>query len=66
MAERSGGWLIALVVALVGLAGVIGGAVITSYFNHLDKKADVDTKMIELSVGILRAEATDQTRPMGD
>jgi hypothetical protein len=64
MAERSDGWLIALVVAVVGFAGVIGGAAINSYFNHLDKAADVDTKMIELSVGILRAEATDQTRPL--
>jgi hypothetical protein len=57
--ERSG-WLI----AVVGLAGVIGGALINNGFNYLDKKADVDAKMIELSVGILRTEATPDTRPL--
>jgi len=57
--DRSG-WLI----AVVGLAGAVGGAIATSAFSYLNNKADNDAKMIELSVGILRAKPTDETRPL--
>jgi hypothetical protein len=59
MADRSG-WLI----ACVGVCGVIGGAAITGAFNHLAHKSDLDAKMIELSVGILRAPPTPETTPL--
>lgn len=43
---------------------MIGGALINNAFNYLDKKADIDAKLIELSVGILRSQVTDETRPL--
>jgi hypothetical protein len=58
-ADRSAWWL-----ALAGAIGVVAGAAITGTFNHLDHKGDFDAKMIELSVGILRAEPTPETIPL--
>ena len=57
--DRSG-WSI----AVAGAVGVVAGAVATGIFNYLSHRADIDAKMIELSVGILRAEATPDTRPL--
>jgi hypothetical protein len=57
--DRSG-WPI----AIAGVIGAVAGAVATGAFNYLDHKADIDAKMIELGVGILRAEPTDETRPL--
>ena len=52
-------WLV-----LAALGGAIGGALITGAFNHFDHNRDVDAKMIELSVGILRAAPTPETTPL--
>jgi hypothetical protein len=57
--DRSAWWL-----ALAGAIGVVAGAAITGAFNHLDHEGDFDAKMIELSVGILRAEPTPETIPL--
>lgn len=58
-ADRSAWWL-----AAVGAVGVVGGAAISSTFNYFEHKSDIDAKMIELSVGILRAEPTPETAPL--
>lgn len=57
--DRSG-----LSIAVAGVVGAVAGAVATGIFNYLNHAADIDAKMIELSVGILRAEATPETRPL--
>jgi hypothetical protein len=58
-ADRSG-WLL----ALVGVSGILGGALITGAFNYFDHQRDLDGKMIELSISILRAEPTSETIPL--
>jgi hypothetical protein len=40
------------------------GAIVTGGFNYLSHQGDLDAKMIELSVGILRAEPTPETAPL--
>lgn len=57
--DRSKWWL-----AVVGAAGVISGALVTGLFNYLEHKSDVDAKMIELSIGILRTQPTSETIPL--
>ena len=57
--DRSAWWL-----ALVGTAGVVAGALVTGVFNYFDHQRDLDAKMIELSVGILRADPTPETKPL--
>ena len=51
-------------VAVSGAVGALLGTVITATINHFDHKADMDAKMIELGIGILRAESTPETRPL--
>jgi len=46
------------------VAGAVIGAAITSWFNYLSHQNDLDAKMIELSVGILRANVTEETIPL--
>jgi hypothetical protein len=60
-ADRSGWWI-----ALAGTTGAIAGTLITGTFNYLDHKSDIDAKMIELSIGILRAQPTPETTPLRD
>lgn len=50
--------------AFAGVAGAAIGAGITSGFSYLSHQYDLDAKMIELSVGILRAEVTQETIPL--
>jgi hypothetical protein len=57
--DRSPLWL-----ALAGVVGAVVGAGITGGFNYLGHRGDLDAKMIELSVGILRAEPTPETVPL--
>ncbi len=59
MPERKLGEHTALWVALAGVVGALTGAVITGGFNYLSHQHDLDAKMIELSIGILRADPTD-------
>jgi hypothetical protein len=63
MADSSGGST-AATVALVGLLAAILGAIVTGGFNYLSHQGDMDAKMIELSVGILRSEPTPETAPL--
>jgi hypothetical protein len=60
MDQPKGGLLLALVAA----GGVVVGAVVTGAVNYLGHQHDLDAKMIELSVGILRAEPTPETAPL--
>jgi hypothetical protein len=57
--DRSAWWL-----ALVGALGAALGAGITGGFSYLGQKGDLDAKMIELSLGILRAKPTPETEPL--
>jgi hypothetical protein len=50
--------------AIAGVIGVVAGAVVTGAFNYVSHQGDLDAKMIELSVGILRAEPTPETIPL--
>lgn len=50
--------------AFAAVLGAIGGALITGGFNYLSHQNDLDAKMIELSVGILRAAPTPETTPL--
>jgi len=59
MPEKSAGWL-----ALAGTIGAIAGAVVSGVFNYLSHRGDLDAKMIELSVGILRSTPTPETTPL--
>jgi uncharacterized protein (DUF1778 family) len=59
MPEKSAGWI-----ALAGTIGAIAGAVVSGVFNYLTHRGDLDAKMIELSVGILRAAPTPETTPL--
>jgi hypothetical protein len=51
---------------LVGAIGVVGGAAITGIFNYVSHKGDIDAKIIEIGVGVLRAEPTTETMPLRD
>jgi hypothetical protein len=57
--DLSAWWL-----ALAGVIGAVAGALVTGAFNYLDHQRDLDAKMIELSVGILRSEPTPETTPL--
>ena len=57
--DRSAWWL-----AVAGAIGVVAGAAVTGVFNYLGHKGDLDAKMIELSIGILRAKPTPETEPL--
>jgi hypothetical protein len=59
MAGESGGWL-----AVAGVVGGLAGALVTGGFNYFGHQTDLDAKMIELSVGILRAAPTPETTPL--
>jgi hypothetical protein len=59
MTDKSAGWL-----ALAGASGAIVGAAVTGGFNYFSHRGDLDAKMIELSVGILRSEPTPETTPL--
>lgn len=58
-ADRSGASL-ALVIAVVGALGVVAG----NWINAESHKGDIDAKLIELSVGILRTAPTKETGPL--
>jgi hypothetical protein len=60
MADHTSGWLL----TVVGLLGVYGGAIINGAFNNYAHQSDLDAKMIELSIGILRAPPTPETTPL--
>jgi hypothetical protein len=60
----SGGGSSAWTVALVGILGAVLGALVSGGFNYLAHQGDLDAKMIELSVGILRSEPTPETGPL--
>jgi len=57
--DRSAWWL-----AVAGTIGVVAGAGVTGAFNYLGQKNDLDAKMIELSVSVLRANPTPGTGPL--
>jgi hypothetical protein len=59
MADKSG-WTL----ALVGASGLVIGALISGGFSYLNHQGDMDAKMIELSVGVLRADPTPETSPL--
>jgi hypothetical protein len=58
-ADRSAWWI-----ALAGTVGAVVGTVITGGVDYFDHKGDIDTKMIELSIDILRAQPTPETIPL--
>jgi hypothetical protein len=60
----SSGGSSAAAVAFVGIFGAVFGASVTGGFNYLSHQGDLDAKMIELSVGILRAAPTPETTPL--
>jgi hypothetical protein len=63
MAESSSGssgWTVAFFAAIGGIIG----SLIIGYFNYAGHQGDLDAKMIELSVGILRTEPTPGTGPL--
>jgi hypothetical protein len=51
-------------IAAVGAAGALVGALTTGTFNYFSHQGDLDAKMIELSVGSLRADPTPETEPL--
>jgi hypothetical protein len=55
-----GGVIGGAVVAIVSAIGLVAVAIITG----LSHQGDIDAKMIELSVGILRSEPTQDTQPL--
>src|SRR5262245_47145037 len=55
---------IAVWIAISGIIGAFGGAAITASFGYFAHQNDLDAKMIELSIGILRAEPTPETTPL--
>lgn len=58
-ADRSAWWL-----AVVAAVGALAGAGITGAFNYLGQKSDLDGKMIELSISVLRAKPTPGSEPL--
>jgi hypothetical protein len=59
--KETPGWPITIVLAVIS---AIGAAVITGVFNYFSHQGDIDAKMVELSVGVLRAEVTPETKPL--
>lgn len=57
--DRSPWWL-----ALAGIVGAVVGAAISAAFNYLSHQSDLDGKMVELSIGILKAEPKPETEPL--
>jgi hypothetical protein len=57
--DRSPWWL-----GLAGIAGALVGAAITGGLDYIGRQGDVNEKMIELSIGILRAQPTPETMPL--
>src|SRR5262245_42680526 len=55
---------IAVWIAISGIIGAVGGAPITASCGYFAHQNDLDAKMIELSIGILRAEPTPETTPL--
>jgi hypothetical protein len=52
-------------VTIAGGAGAAAiGAVIAGAFNYVSHQYDLDAKVIELGVGILRAPVTEETKPL--
>jgi len=60
MAESKTAWWL----AVVGAVGALAGAGITGAFNYFEHKSDLDAKMIELSVSILRTAPAEGTEPL--
>jgi hypothetical protein len=50
--------------AIAGVMGGIVGAAVTGSFNYVSHKGEIDAKMIELTVGILRSEPSPETEPL--
>lgn len=46
------------------LSGGLLGSIITGFVNYRVHSGDIDAKMIELSVGILRSEVKQETGPL--
>ena len=63
MAKEPPSWLVPLVSTVSAAVGVVGGALVTGVFGYFSHQYDLDAKMIELSIGILRAEPTPETTP---
>jgi hypothetical protein len=66
-AERSGLGLVvggAIGGAIVSAIALVAVAVISGVFGYVGHQSDIDAKMIELSVGILRSEPTQDTQPL--
>jgi hypothetical protein len=59
MAEGSGASY-----AVVGAIGIVLGAIITGNYSYLGHESDLDAKMIEMSIGILRSEPKPETEPL--
>lgn len=58
--DRSPVWI----TPLVGVIGVVVGAAITGGLSYIGQQHEIDAKMIELTVGILRAVPTHETNPL--
>jgi hypothetical protein len=52
--------------AVIAAVSAVVGALINSGFGYLSHKGDVDARMIELSIGILRAEPTKESASLRD
>jgi hypothetical protein len=65
-AERSASGLVGGVIggAIVSAIALVAVALISGVFSYVGHQSDVDAKMIELSVGILRSEPTQDTQPL--
>jgi hypothetical protein len=55
-----------IIPAVTGAVGIVVGALVTAGFGYLSHKGDVDARMIELSIGILRAEPTKESASLRD
>ena len=51
-----------VVAAVIGVFGTLATVIVT-YLNH---QADINTKLIELSIGILQEEPKPETKPLRD
>jgi hypothetical protein len=47
-------------VAAIGLAGVVIGALITGYFQWWSSKQQTDTRLVEMAIGVLRAQPKEE------
>jgi hypothetical protein len=62
--KRKPGERTALWAAIAGAAGAVIGAGFSGVFSYLSHQYDLDAKVIELSVGILRAPVTEESKPL--